>query len=154
MFEFSAFLPPTNLGLPMPSPSALTEHVPLNLARFFVLDPVHSQRQLRPPTVASLLRCLSVASLSQRGFLSSSSAAAAPHCSLHFRSQNLRRGAKRTSFAFAMSAAFVPLLGGRTRSSSASPSPDKLCITKYFERNAKYVGRRARSFIRSFVRFF
>ena len=35
MFEFPAFLPPTNLGLPMHSPSALTEHVSLNLARFF-----------------------------------------------------------------------------------------------------------------------
>ena len=40
MFEFPAFLPPTNLGLPMHSPSALTEHVSLNLARFFLLDPV------------------------------------------------------------------------------------------------------------------
>ena len=40
MFEFAAFLPPTNLGLPMHSPSALTEHVSLNLARFFLLDPV------------------------------------------------------------------------------------------------------------------
>ena len=39
MFEFPAFLPATNLGLPMHSPSALTEHVPLNLARFFLLDP-------------------------------------------------------------------------------------------------------------------
>ena len=33
VFEFPAFLPPTNL--PMYSPSALTEHVSLNLARFF-----------------------------------------------------------------------------------------------------------------------
>ena len=33
MLEFPAFLPPTNLGLPMHSPSALTEHVSLNLAR-------------------------------------------------------------------------------------------------------------------------
>ena len=40
MFEFPAFLPPTNLGLPMHSPSALTEHVSLNLARFFLLNPV------------------------------------------------------------------------------------------------------------------
>ena len=38
MFEFPAFLPPTNLGLPMHSPSALTEHVSPNLARFFWLD--------------------------------------------------------------------------------------------------------------------
>ena len=30
MFEFPAFLPTTNLGLPMHSPSALTEHVSLN----------------------------------------------------------------------------------------------------------------------------
>ena len=35
MFEFPTFLPPTNLGLLMHSPSALTEHVSLNLARFF-----------------------------------------------------------------------------------------------------------------------
>ena len=41
MFEFPAFLPPTNLALPMHSPSALTEHVSLNLARFFLLDPVY-----------------------------------------------------------------------------------------------------------------
>ena len=40
VFEFPAFLPPTNLGLPMHNPSALTEHVSLNLARFFLLDPV------------------------------------------------------------------------------------------------------------------
>ena len=40
MFELPAFLPPTNLGLPMHSLSALTEHVLLNLARFFLLDPV------------------------------------------------------------------------------------------------------------------
>ena len=40
MFEFPAFLPPVNLGLPMHSPSALTEHVSLILARFFLLDPV------------------------------------------------------------------------------------------------------------------
>ena len=40
MFEFPAFLPPTNLGLPMHSLSALTEYVSLNLARFFLLDPV------------------------------------------------------------------------------------------------------------------
>ena len=32
MFEFAAFLLPTNLGQPMHSPSALTEHVALNLA--------------------------------------------------------------------------------------------------------------------------
>ena len=35
MFEFPAILLPTNLGQPMHSPSALTEHVSLNLARFF-----------------------------------------------------------------------------------------------------------------------
>ena len=40
MFEFPASLQPTNLGLPMHSPSALTEHVSLNLARFFLLNPV------------------------------------------------------------------------------------------------------------------
>ena len=39
MFEFPAFLPPTNLGLPMHSPSALTEHASLNLARFFFARP-------------------------------------------------------------------------------------------------------------------
>ena len=32
MFEFAAFLLPTNVGQPMHSPSALTEHVSLNLA--------------------------------------------------------------------------------------------------------------------------
>ena len=32
MLEFAAFLLPTNLGQPMHSPSALTEHVSLNLA--------------------------------------------------------------------------------------------------------------------------
>ena len=35
MFEFPTFLSPTNLGRTMHSPSALTEHVSLNLARFF-----------------------------------------------------------------------------------------------------------------------
>ena len=35
MFKFPAFLPPTNLGLPMHSPRALAEPVSLNLARFF-----------------------------------------------------------------------------------------------------------------------
>ena len=40
MFEFAAFLLPTNLGKPMHSPSALTEHVSLNLAGIFLLDPV------------------------------------------------------------------------------------------------------------------
>ena len=41
MFEFPAFLPPTNLGQQMDSPSALTEYVSLNLAKFFyLLDPV------------------------------------------------------------------------------------------------------------------
>ena len=35
MFEFPTFLLPTNLGLPMHIPSALTEHVSQNLARFF-----------------------------------------------------------------------------------------------------------------------
>ena len=39
MFEFPAFLPPINLELPMHSPSALTEHVSLNLARFFFARP-------------------------------------------------------------------------------------------------------------------
>ena len=40
MFEIPAFLLPSNLGQPMHSPSALTEHVSLNLAGFFLLDPV------------------------------------------------------------------------------------------------------------------
>ena len=35
MFEFPAFLPPTNLGLPMHSPSVLTENMLLNLASYF-----------------------------------------------------------------------------------------------------------------------
>jgi len=52
MFEFPAFLPPTNLGLPMHSPPALTEHVSLNLARLFLLDPVHLSYNQR---LASLL---------------------------------------------------------------------------------------------------
>ena len=43
MFEFAAFLLPTNLGQPMHSPSALTEHVALNLAWFFLLYTVLSQ---------------------------------------------------------------------------------------------------------------
>ena len=34
MFEFPAFLLPTDLRKPVHSPSALTEHVSLNLARF------------------------------------------------------------------------------------------------------------------------
>ena len=34
MFEFLAFFPPTNPRLPIHSPSALTEHVSMNLARF------------------------------------------------------------------------------------------------------------------------
>ena len=40
MFEFPAFLPPTNLGLPKLSPSALMEHVSLDIAVVFLLDPV------------------------------------------------------------------------------------------------------------------
>ena len=39
MFEFPAFVPPANLGLPMHSPPALTEHASLNLARFFFARP-------------------------------------------------------------------------------------------------------------------
>ena len=35
MFEIPAFLPPSNLGLPMHSPLALTEHVSLNLKQDF-----------------------------------------------------------------------------------------------------------------------
>ena len=35
VLEFPAFLPPTNLGLPKHSPSALTGHVSLNLAFSF-----------------------------------------------------------------------------------------------------------------------
>ena len=38
MFAFTTFLLPTNLGLPMHSPSVLTEHVSLNLASVFKLD--------------------------------------------------------------------------------------------------------------------
>ena len=34
IYKFPTFLPPTNLWLPMHSPSALTEHVSLNIARF------------------------------------------------------------------------------------------------------------------------
>ena len=40
MFEIPAFLLPTNLGQPMHSPLALMEHVSLNLAGTFLLDPV------------------------------------------------------------------------------------------------------------------
>ena len=40
MFEFPAFLLPTNIGQPMHSPSALTEHVSLSLAGTFLLHPV------------------------------------------------------------------------------------------------------------------
>ena len=39
MFEFPAFLLPTNLGLPMHSPLALMEHVSLNLARILFARP-------------------------------------------------------------------------------------------------------------------
>ena len=40
LFTFPAYLPPTNLGQPMHSLSALTEHVSMNLAMFFSFDPV------------------------------------------------------------------------------------------------------------------
>ena len=46
MFEFAAFLLPTNLGQPMHSPSALTEHVSLNLAWFFLLYAVVFTRRM------------------------------------------------------------------------------------------------------------
>ena len=45
MFEIAAFLPPTNLRQPMHSPSALTEHVSLNLAWFFLLHAVGTIHQ-------------------------------------------------------------------------------------------------------------
>ena len=41
MFEFAAFLLPTNLGQLMHSPSALTEHVSLDLAWFFLVHAVY-----------------------------------------------------------------------------------------------------------------
>ena len=50
MFEFPAFLPPTNLGLPMHSPSALKEHVSLNLACFFLLNPACAPKQAQEIT--------------------------------------------------------------------------------------------------------
>ena len=37
LLQFPPILLPTNLGLPLHSPSALTEHVSLNLARFYLL---------------------------------------------------------------------------------------------------------------------
>ena len=40
IFEFPAFMLPINLGQPIHSPLALTEHVSLNLAGAFLLDPV------------------------------------------------------------------------------------------------------------------
>ena len=40
-------------GLPMHSPSALTEHVPLNLARLFLLDLVSLSLSLRPSGIHS-----------------------------------------------------------------------------------------------------
>ena len=43
MFEFLAFLPPTNLGLSMHSPSALMEHV--SLSKDFLLDPVQGPKK-------------------------------------------------------------------------------------------------------------
>ena len=46
MFEFSASLPPTNLGLPMHSPSALTRHMSLNLAKFFFTRPCKLGREM------------------------------------------------------------------------------------------------------------
>ena len=45
MFEFRAFLPPMNLGLQMHSPSALMEHVSLNLARIFFSRPCRANTQ-------------------------------------------------------------------------------------------------------------
>ena len=39
MLEFPAFLLPTNLGQPIHSPKALTEHLSLNLAGTFFLHP-------------------------------------------------------------------------------------------------------------------
>ena len=42
LFEFPAYLPPTNVGLPMHSQSALTEHVSLTLARIFFARPCTS----------------------------------------------------------------------------------------------------------------
>ena len=47
MFEFPAFLLLTNLGQPLHSPSALTEHVSLNIAGTFPLDPVLNLKALR-----------------------------------------------------------------------------------------------------------
>ena len=44
MFEFPAFLPPTYLGQPMDSPTAMTEHVSQNLAGFFSLHAVQVYR--------------------------------------------------------------------------------------------------------------
>ena len=42
MFEFTAFLLPTTIEQPMHSPPALTEHVSLNLAGTFLLDPIYA----------------------------------------------------------------------------------------------------------------
>ena len=44
MFEFPALQLPTNLVQPMHSPLALTEHVSLNLAGTFLLDPVSGHK--------------------------------------------------------------------------------------------------------------
>ena len=46
LFEFSAFLPPTNLGQPMDSQSALTELSSANLTSFLLLDPVLREHPL------------------------------------------------------------------------------------------------------------
>ena len=57
MFELPAFLPPTHLELPMYTPSALTEHVSLNLARLFLLDPVEQEGNvLQEPAAAIKIR--------------------------------------------------------------------------------------------------
>ena len=58
MFEFPAFLIPTNLGQPMHSPSALIEHVSLNLAGTFFLDStLYMEKHLQD--CGSLTPCLS-----------------------------------------------------------------------------------------------
>ena len=60
MFECPAFLLPTNLGQPMHSPLALTEHVSLNLAGSFLLDPVEMSTNLETPCILNLRHFLSV----------------------------------------------------------------------------------------------
>ena len=55
MFEFPTFVLSTNLEQPMHSPTALTEHVSLNFAGLFMLDPVLALRPTPIPLINVIL---------------------------------------------------------------------------------------------------